>query len=731
MLNLLNITSVKKTLSTIVLSLLIIIPLYSHADEIETIKQNYIRLLLSENEREQQLVNRLITLPKESAVSDQMVVELMDRYHITSSDVAGLLENLQSDGSWKDIDYESQNRSGWSPKTHVERILILAKAYRLPFSGYFESEEVETAIHKSLQYWIDRKLVSLNWWHNQIGVPKTLGGALILFESKLSPQEKEGALGIMSNAKFGMTGQNKVWLAGNVLVKGLLENNLDQVKSARDTIVSEIKIGNEEGIKNDNSFHQHGAQQQFGNYGAAYISSMSFWAQMFSGTTIGFDQAQLNILSNLINNGYRRILWNGYMDVNALGRQFFRMAQIHKAFSVGFSALMLSEVDKVNQDKYNDLIKDNFENRGEATSLTGLFHFWMSDMTIQRRPLWMASVKMSSDRVIGAEAGNGDNLKGYYLADGAIYTYVDGDEYSNIYPCWDWRKLPGITSYETNTPLKELSWGGYHNNSNFVGNVNDGRFGITAMDFYRDGITARKAWIFTDDYVLCLGAGISADSGCVVTTSIEQQVKKGDLFQLKNNAWDKISITNFSPQNELRFFSGSKGYIILEPQEGKAFTESRSGKWNDIMNMYSSDMVENKEVLSLWIDHGKDPENGTYKYLILPAISQEEVKDFKTEDIRVIRNTKDIQAIWLAKENMAFIASYIPADIQVSKDIYLKSNETGLFILRQDGKKLKITFADPTQQLETIKLEINKRKYNLNLPKGVKRGTSVDLEVSL
>ncbi len=188
----------KKTLSIILLSLLVSVSFYTHADEIDTIKQNYIRLLLSENEKEQELVARLIAFPKESAVSDQMVVELMDRYHITSSDVAGLLESLQPDGSWKDVDYNSQNRSGWSPKTHVERILILTKAYRLPTSGYFESKDLEAAIHKSLEYWIDRKLVSLNWWHNQIGIPKTLGGALILFESKLTPQEKEVVLN-MSN----------------------------------------------------------------------------------------------------------------------------------------------------------------------------------------------------------------------------------------------------------------------------------------------------------------------------------------------------------------------------------------------------------------------------------------------------------------------------------------------------------------------------------------------------
>ena len=70
----------------------------------------------------------------------------------------------------------------------------------------------------------------------------------------------------MENAKFGMTGQNKVWLAGNVMMRALLQNDAGLVKMARDTIVSEIVTGKVEGIKDDWSFHQHGAQQQFGNY---------------------------------------------------------------------------------------------------------------------------------------------------------------------------------------------------------------------------------------------------------------------------------------------------------------------------------------------------------------------------------------------------------------------------------------------------------------------------------
>lgn len=46
----------------------------------------------------------------------------------------------------------------------------------------------------------------------------------------------------------------------------------------------------------------------------------------------------------------------------------------------------------------------------------------------------MSSVKMASRRVIGTELVNEDNLKGYYLGDGATYYYVRGDEYLEVFP---------------------------------------------------------------------------------------------------------------------------------------------------------------------------------------------------------------------------------------------------------------------------------------------------------
>lgn len=696
----------------------------TQANEIETIKENYKQYLLSENKSEKELIKVLITEPKEEFYSDQMVVELMDRYPINAEEITSLLNKLQPDGAWSDIDYSDKNRSGWQPKKHIERILLLSKSYCTENFLYYKSSEIENTIHKAFNYWFNAGLVSPNWWYDQIGIPKALGAILILFENNLSKSETDNIIRLMEKSKFGMTGQNKVWLAGNVLTRSLVQNDLKMVKAARDTIFSEIKVSNKEGIRPDNSFHQHGAQLQFGNYGAAYIAGMGMWAQIFKGTTLAPNQEQSDILSFLINQGYRRILWKGNMDINTLGRQFFRQAQRHKALSVGFTCSMLANTDNRNSEQYRLLLDENFYHPENNTDFTGLYHFRMSDFTVQRRPAWMASVKMSSPRVIGSEAGNGDNLKGYYLADGALYTYVEGDEYLNIFPCWNWHKIPGVTAYETGLPVKQLGWGDYHNNNTFVGNVNDGKTGITSMILDRDGLKAHKSWIFTDDYILCLGAGIKADSGCIVTTSIDQRLKRSDLFHLKNKRWMKTLSSDLSESKDIRFFHDNSGYIILKPEKRvKAVVEKRTGKWKDIMNMYPDHFTENHEVLSIWIDHGKDPRNGSYQYIILPASSSEKVKQFDTDQISIISNTKQLQAVTIG--NITYAAAYPLIDMVLMEGVHLKSTNTGLFMIEKEDEHVKITIVDPTQTQEQMDISINGVTRTIPLPSGDEKGTPV------
>ena len=488
-------------------------------------------------------------------MSDQAVVELHQLYPFDLKKIDGYLSLMSADGSWTDINYADTKRSGWEPKLHAERILELSKLYYSKTTEHYHSEKVKEAIHLALKYWFDTKPRCLNWWYNQIGIPKTLGAAFILLEEQLTEQEHRAAVAVMENAKFGMTGQNKVWLAGNVLIRALLQNDADLVKAARDAIASEIVLGRKEGIKDDWSFHQHGPQQQFGNYGLSFVTGMSFFFQLFKDTDYEFTGQQREILVSLIDKGYRWVIWNRYMDVSSLGRQFFHNAQIHKAYSLAFAA--------------EDMGLAGFPAHGNT--LIGHKHFDDSDYTVHRSKDWMSSVKMASRRVIGTELVNEDNLKGYYLGDGATYYYVRGDEYLEVFPFWDWRKIPGVTSYEDIAPMPNVNVTRSGNNSDLVGGLSNGKIGMTAMELNRDGLEAHKVWLFADKFVFCLGADIHSDTTLCVTTSIDQRSKSGELYVWNKKKWSVITGAEAFRQKDLRFFHDAVGYIVLDGDTGCHF----------------------------------------------------------------------------------------------------------------------------------------------------------------
>lgn len=424
----------------IFLSVLFICTFLSHltaqtGKESELIKQNYIRSVIGLDENKQAFLQLLSKIPPEKEVSDQNVIELQQLYPIRQEEIHRLISTIRGDGSWPDINYADTKRSGWEPKQHTERILKLTKYYAREKENASAQEisAVTSIIHQAMNYWFTEKLVCKNWWYNQIGIPRTLGPAFLLFEAEMTEKEKQEAVRVMEQSHFGMTGQNKVWLAGNVLIRGLLLNDSQLVKKARENIGSEIVLGQKEGIQPDWSFHQHGPQQQFGNYGLSFLCNMSFYSELFAGTPLAFSQEQQDILVSLLLKGYQWIVWKGHWDVNGLNRQLFHSADLHKSFNLLFAACSLMKGSNEQQtQEIEAFIARNFLHPDTENDFTGNKFFKDSDLTIHRTSGWMASLRMASSRVIGTELVNEDNLKGYYMADGAVYTYIRGDEYHNI-----------------------------------------------------------------------------------------------------------------------------------------------------------------------------------------------------------------------------------------------------------------------------------------------------------
>lgn len=297
----------KKLFLIPVLLILSVTNAYGHpaVSDIEKLKSNYREILIPSYSADDSLYNDFLRIEPEVEMSDQIVMELHQKYPFDFRKIDGYLALMKQDGSFSDIDYADKKRSGWEPKLHAERVLELTKLYYSKDSERYKSPQLKADIHKALGYWLKEKPKCLNWWQNEIGVPKTLGGAFIMLDDELSDEERAGAIEIMSAARFKMTGQNKVWLAGNVLIRAIMQEDVELIKAARDTIASEIRVGAGEGIQPDWSFHQHGPQQQFGNYGMSFVSGMSFFKRLFDGTSYRFDDRQTEILESLMNEGYR------------------------------------------------------------------------------------------------------------------------------------------------------------------------------------------------------------------------------------------------------------------------------------------------------------------------------------------------------------------------------------------------------------------------------------------
>ncbi len=621
--------------------------------DLKPLTERYRSLLVQEWSTGDSLYDALLQMPKETEVSDQMVQELTNLYPPDMRQVEGYLGRLLPDGSFSDINYDDKARSGWQPKQHAERVLQLCKLYASPSSPCYRSPRVSQTIHKLLGFWFRRKPKCLNWWQNEIGIPKVMGEAFIIIADELSPWEHSQAVELMKASRICKTGQNKVWLAQNVLMRGLLENDINTVREARDSIFSEIKVDGKEGIQSDWSYLLHGPQQQFGNYGLAFLGSMTFFCKLFEGTPYAMPPDKKQILVDLVNQGYRWVVWHRQMDMSSLGRQLYHNVSAQK----GLLVAMLAE----------RLGLGGFPTEGN--NLVGHKHFASSDYTIHRTPSWMASLKMSSLRTIGTEHVNEDNIYGYYLGDGATFYYNDSGtrDYMDALPVWDWRKTPGTTTLDSpephsspmNTPVER-------NHSLMVGGIGTGQYGLSAMDYCRDGVRARKLWLFTPQFVLCMGSGISSDSTLSVSTCVDQRASRGPLLALINDHWQPIGKATLT--NRPRLYNGGMGYIVLDGNPVSCSRQLRHGSWSANMGMYEPRDVADT-LLSITISHGSRPHGATCQYVVLPDASKECVAQFDTSVVSVVENSPQMQLLSLKGDSGVEYWGVAYNTVELPKDV--------------------------------------------------------------
>lgn len=637
-----------------------------------------------------------------------------------------LVTSQQPDGTWKDVDYSHQSRSAWKTMEHLKRLGVLARAWGLEESKLHGDSSVREAALRALDWWLEHRPRNPNWWWNCIGVPLQLAPSLLVLRPTLSQEQHKQGCSILAQAKLGMTGQNRVWVAGITLRRAVLERDETLLTRSIRAITDEVRVSAGEGLQVDSSFHQHGPQLYNHGYGAGFSRDTIALAVLLRGTPWAYSEEKKDLLLGYVLDGQQWFLRGRQYDYSTAGREITRKEKTANYMEAIYRDLLSLEVDRKEEIR---AALARFRREVDAPALSGNRHYWRSDIMAHHRPGFYASVRMYSSRTRNNDGIiNDEGYLMHHVSDGCMYLMRRGDEYDHIFPVWDWQKLAGTTVVQTSRPKDPVQRMG---KSDFVGGVSDGRVGLAAFDFRRDRLTARKTWIFVGDTIVCLGTAIGCDLDAPVTTTLNQCHRIGPVIV------DGRKLPADETPATVRRYAYHDGltYVPLTEAALQLRQGVQEGSWWRINRRYERTAVRH-EVFCLTWEHGTQPTDGRYAYAIHPAATPAEAKAWSgSTGVKVLANRADLQAARIedptAADRQVWAMAFYRAGSSQAGAIRLDVDHPCLVLLVSEEGVTRLVVSDPTWKHTTVHITIHQdgesRRLAIDLPDGLDAGRSVEV----
>lgn len=632
---------------------------------------------------------------------------------------------LTPEGAWPEIAYDDQGRSRWATGGHLSHMLELATAHRVLNDSGQPDESLKAAALSALDYWLKRDPKNPNWWWNQIGTQLSLGPTALLLGDDLDASRRAQVVEIMKRSTWPKwTGQNLVWGVTIQIMRGCIESDPAVIEEAYGRMYQEMTVvpPGAEGIQADFSFHQHGSQLYSGGYGLVFAANGAEFIHHARGTRFAAPAEVVETITRYMLDGQQWMMRAQTFDYSAVGREIVRSGK--NGGSMAHAANLMAELGGPRAGEF-EAFAARVNGFGKEAPFTGNRHFWRSDYMAHHRPAYMVSVRMASTRNRRSELVNDEGRYSHHLADGAMYLYRSGREYYDIFPAWDWQRVPGITAEQADWAQKGNVGGA--GETDFVGGVSDGGYGMAAMDFRRGALAARKAWFCFDDAIVCLGAGITCSSENPVLTSVNQCLLNGAVTS--SAAAEPLGPGRHELAGPAWFHHDGVGYAV--PQEAAVVVadETQRGAWADIGVGPTERLTQ--DVFSAWIAHGPKPSGGSYVYLVYPAVSVEAMPALAgAADIAVLSNTPAAQAVEHASLGIVQSAFYEPAEITCVDGAVLRAEKPCLVQLRTVDGAIHAAVSNPGNATLDVTLEYvgndgTARRAVVSLPDGPLAGSTV------
>ncbi|KAF7311916.1 Polysaccharide lyase family 8 protein [Mycena indigotica] len=702
-----------------------------------------------------------------------------------AANIATWISSLQADGTWPDVDYTtgcSASTSSWPAQTHWSRINTFASAFHGGFknaANWTGDTTLRAAASRAMIFWFNNDfttpacldqggtaacqcgtpgLWNTNWFSNVILIPQWVGQVCLSLNTPpssstgLSAAELAGCTRMTSRAfntlqtgvvgVSAITGANLLDIASIGIDFGLFSANASVNAVAAD------------GIRADGAFGQHAGLLYNGAYGKDYADDVFNLEIAAGGTQFQATSSSMAAFTALLTADWWMIFRNTvtnvlHWDYTVIGRNIAQPVSDKQQaadtelniteFQVLGSLWGSSDITSV----FNALNTGTGVNPG---GLVGNRMFYTNDYMVHRGSNYVVTLKMYGKRTQNTECVNNQNMLGFHLADGAMYTYTTGNEYQDVFSAWDWNLIPGITVDYGATPLS-CSTARKSGIQPYVGGVSDGTVGMAAMRYDNPttrAMTWRKTYFFLQgDIVFVMIALITSTTSAPVYSVLDQRVRGGDVFVNGNTISASANVTGASS-----LWHAGTGYTFNATNPATSLSVTLGPKTGNWQAIGSSKAAPNTvDMFTAYLPHHDISQSATYA--MYPGTTQAQFAARAAAEpsaLQVVRNDGSISALIDVAHNTAYIAFWtaagstftLPSQKSGVASIQVKANANSALILHMDSWT--VWAADPTQTI-TAPLVLNftllsgtapagwgsvkSRVVNIALPTGGMAGASV------
>ncbi len=650
------------------------------------------------------------------------------------------------------------------------RLRQMALAWATPGSPLQGDPQLARAVVTGIDWFVrtlyrDKVAAYGNWWDWQIGTPQYLLDALCLMNGEMPAELRQRALAAVRwyvpDARYRTkrdgslylelpeTGANLLDKALVAILDGMLAKDEARIEAGRDAIGGALELTTKgDGFYRDHSFIQHEYVPYTGSYGAVALADFARLSYLLSGSQWPLQDPRAGRIFLWAREAYAPWIVDGAVPDAVRGRRVSSREQsdhmVGRAM-IASLAVIADAAPPAESAQLKSMVKGWMErdqtfgadylggSDGTGMSNVALYElgrlkaiaadpsihpaaeapgarlFPSMDRAILRGPGFAAVLSLASPRTSSFEFGNGENIKGWWSGMGVLDLYdADQAQYDHEYRATvDSARLSGTTTDHSGVG-RPVDWKQYPNTEAWAGGASDGRVAALGMAFTLRGVTGsalhgRKSWFFFGDRILALGSGIGgADAETIVAN--RRISDQGSL------AVDGASLSDGSRQAAHWAWlrdprSGSRtGFVFPAGADVRALRETRSGSWREINDQQGTNKVS-ALYQSLSIPHGAPD----YAYLMLPVADEAMTRSAAANPlVRIDSNDEQAAAAEDLRSHAWFANLWRAGAARREGRAYVESSGPAAIAVAEEGGKLRVSVADPTQGQAMLELRLRR-----------------------